>query len=151
MPAQDDLGRGLARSPGSGLHRGGVEALALPQRRPALGDDPVLGMEGPQRGLLEAGIDLDLVQDGGDASLADDPCEMRLLEVRHADGQGAALLAQPDQRAPGVEVQVLGRAGPVDQEEIDMGKPQSFQACLGRTQGRVEPLLAVPDFRRDED
>src|ERR687889_12458 len=62
MPAQDDLSRGLAvftADPGKGLVR---HQSALPEGAPGLGGDPVLRMKGAQLSLLEAGMQLDLVE-----------------------------------------------------------------------------------------
>jgi hypothetical protein len=66
MPAQHDLGRGLADPASNRLDRRIVEDAALSERRPGFDGDLVLGAEPAQLVLGQVGIDLDLVDRRGD-------------------------------------------------------------------------------------
>ena len=78
VPAQDDLGRGAReplRDPGDRPGR-----RAGRRRRPAgssLGDDAVLGVEGAQLALLQARVQLDLVERRQLAGLVEQPLQVR--------------------------------------------------------------------------
>jgi hypothetical protein len=61
VPAQHDLGRGLADSAGNFVDRRVVQDVALSQRRPGFDRDLVLGAEPAQLVLGQVGVDLDLV------------------------------------------------------------------------------------------
>ena len=56
---------------------GSSSSAALAERAPGLGRDAVLGVPGAQLGLLEARVQLDLVDRGDDAGLVDQPLEVR--------------------------------------------------------------------------
>jgi hypothetical protein len=151
MPAQDHLGRSFAGPPRHGKHRRGVETAPLAERRPALGDDTQPVMQGAKSGLLEAGVQLDLVQDRDHSGFTDQPFQMRAHEVRHADRSHPPLLPQADQRAPGVDIAFLRRGWPVDQAKVNPVQLQPLKARLDRAQGGVMALLCIPDLGGDEN
>ena len=151
MPAQDDLGGGAVQAGGDGLDGGGGEALAASQRCPALGDDAARCVGGSEVGLLELGVKLDLVEDGGDAGLSCEAVEFGGVEVGGADGGDCAVVSQFDQGAPGIDVLVAGGAGPVDEAEIEAVQVQAFQAFGDGLQGGFVSLAVVPDFCGDEN
>ena len=63
----------------------------------------------------------------------------------------AALLPDPFEGAPGVEVAVLARHRPVDQVEVDVVEAEPLEALLEGAQRRVVALLGVPELGGDED
>ena len=87
------------------------EHQALAERAPGLGDDPELGVLVAQAGLLEAGVQLDLVDRGVDAGLRDDPLEVGGLEVGDADRAHEPLRLELDERPPGVHVRSCAGTG----------------------------------------
>src|SRR6185436_9727188 len=93
---------------------------ALGERAPRLGDDAAILVLAPQAGLLEARVELDLVDGGGHARLVDDPAQMVGLEVRDADRPDEALGLQLDERLPRLDVAVPRRDRPVDEVEVDV-------------------------------
>ena len=128
-----------------------VEQGALGERAPGLGGDAVLGVPGAQLGLLEVRVQLDLVDGRQLLGLALEPLEVLDAEVGDADRARVALLLDPFEGAPGVEVAVLARHRPVDQVEVDVVHPEPPQAALAGRQRRVVALLGVPQLGRDED
>ena len=96
VPADDDLRRASCRAPRrSPTIAGSSSTCALGQRAPRLGHDPAVGVLAAQAGLLQARVQLDLVDRRGDAGLVDDPLEVGGLEVRDADRAREALLLRP--------------------------------------------------------
>ena len=61
--------------------------------------------------LLEARMQLDLVDRRRHPGLADDPLEMVLVEVRDADRPDAAGIPELDQRLPRLDIFVLAGTG----------------------------------------
>ena len=110
VPAQDRLGRGLAVPLGDRGDRLVVEQLALGERAPGLGGDAVLGVPGAQLGLLEARVQLDLVDGRPGLGLGLQPFEILDAEVGDADRARAPLLVDPFEGAPGVDEAILARA-----------------------------------------
>ncbi len=151
MPADDHLGRALVVLGRDTGDHPVFQQLALAQRAPGGGDDPLLRVEGAQFRLLPAGVQLDLVGGRRHAGLADDAFQVGDGEVGHADGPGPALLAQPHQGLPAVEVEVLGRGRPVDQVEVDIVHAEPAQALVEGGQGRVVALVLVPQLGGDEE
>ncbi len=128
-----------------------AEQLALAKRAPGLGDDAValVGLTGDS--LLEIWMQLDLVEDGHDAGLADDAIQMFGVEIGYADRAGAALLLQAHEGLPGIHEQAAMRRRPVDEVEIDVIGAEAFQAFVESAQGGVEALPVVPELRGQED
>ena len=119
MPAQDDLGGGAVQAFGDGPDGGGGEGFSAAEWRPALGDDAACRVGGAEGGLLELGVEFDLVEDGGDACFIGQAIEFSGVEVGGADGGDCAIVPQFDQGAPCVYVLVAGGAGPVDEAKIE--------------------------------
>ena len=96
-------------------------------------------------------MELDLVHRRQPLGLVAQPLEILDAEVGDADRADAALVLDPFEGAPGVEEAVLGRHRPVDQVEVDMVEAEPLQALVEGGQGRVVPLLGVPELGGDED
>ena len=121
VPAQHDLGGVLPCSLGDPaddrvLQGAGVLAVAVEgdaaDRRPGLGQDAVLGVEGLHLGLLEVGVHLDLVDRRHDVGCLEQRGEVVDHEVADADGAYLALGQQRLQGPVGLQgaVEVEGRA-----------------------------------------
>ena len=108
-------------------------------------------MEGAQFGLLQAGMQFDLVQHRHDAGFADDPLQIRHAEIRHPDRGDLPFIPQRDQRLPCVKEPVLCRAGPVDQHQIDLRHPDPGQAFRNRAARLIRALPVIPDLGGDKD
>ena len=151
MPRDDDLGRRRTVLLGDPPDDRVVEhPLARGQGTPRLGDDAVLGVELPQRDLLEVRVQLDLVDARRLPGLVEEPLEVGGVEVAHADGAHAALVAQLAQRLPGLDVAVLPGRRPVDEEQVEHVEPEPLQRGVERGEGGVSTVVVVPDLRRDE-
>ena len=152
VPAQHHLGRRLAVAARRfGDHRV-VEHAALGDRRPRLGGDPVLGVEGPQLVLGEVGVHLDLVDRRDRPSVSS--CSRRRwcgLEVGHPDRPGPAVGVDPLQRLPGLDEVADLRQRPVDQEQVDVVQPQVGQRLVERLERVVVVVEAVVQLAGDED
>src|SRR2546430_16366826 len=98
MPAQDDLGWRLARPFGDGPNDRVAKDAPLPQRRPGLDRDLMLGAEGAHVVLSQVRVHLDLVDGRDDLGLTVQAPEVAGLEVGHADGPGPALAVELLQR-----------------------------------------------------
>jgi hypothetical protein len=85
VPADHHLSRRLVVRAGDLVDGRIIEHLTLGEWAPRLGDDPELGMQAAQASLLEARMQLDLIDGRGDAGLLDLALQMRRLEVRDAD------------------------------------------------------------------
>ena len=110
VPADDRLRDRLAVLLGDRAERRVVEQPAAAERAPALDGDAVAGVELALVALLEARMQLDLVDHRRHAGLADDALEVVLVEVRDADRADAARLPELDQRLPRLDIVVLARA-----------------------------------------
>ena len=110
----------------------------------------VLGVEAPQLLLLEAEVQLDLVDRRDDLCLVDQSLEVVWLEVGHADRPDTPVGVELLQRPPRLDVTVEARLGPMDQVEVDVVQPQPVQARLERAEGAVVALVVVPQLGRDE-
>ena len=129
---------------------GSERKAARPSGAHELGPDSALAVIGPQRLLLEARVQLDLVDGGRDAGLADDPLQMVAVEIRDADRANASVLPETDQRLPGLHVKAGARPGPVDEIEVDWLAPESPRAEVEGAKGIVEAVVAIAEFGRDE-
>ena len=126
-----------------------VEHLALRDRRPRLGRDPVRASVGVDLAVLEVRMELDLV-DGRHASrLGGEALEMRDLEVRDADRPRAAVGLELLERLPGRdEVAVVERRQrPVDEEQVDVVEAKRRRASASNARrassGRWKPLFSL--------
>ena len=94
---------------------------------------------------------LDLVDHGLDPGLADDPLEVVDVEVGHPDRPDAPLVLQLDQRLPRLDILVLPRHRPVDQEHVDPVEPELLHRVVERLQRLVAHMRAVAELRGDEE
>src|SRR5919199_1680160 len=126
MPREHDLGGRRVVLLGDPDHLGVGEhlRLALPERRPRLGDDAQLAVGLAQLPLLVERMELHLIHDRHDAGLVHQPSQVMRLEVRHPDRPDTSLPAQPDQRAPGLDVLLPARARPVDEVQVERLQPE---------------------------
>ena len=117
-----------------------VEQLTLTERAPGLGEDAVLGVLAPQLRLLEAGVQLDLVDRRRHAGGVDDRLDVLHAEVRDADRAGAPILLGLGEGLPGLDELAVGRPRPVDQIQIHVvhrrasagSRPARAARCRGR-------------------
>src|SRR5690606_17250434 len=105
-----------------------VERRALPQRRPGLGGDGVVGVEPAQLALSEGRVQLDLVDRGNGAGLGDQGAQVVDGEIGDADGTDPALTLEFLEGAEGVDEAARPGHRPVDQIQIDMVETQSGEA-----------------------
>ena len=101
--------------------------------------------------LGEGRVHLDLVDAGGDAGRGDDVVEVTGSEVGDADRADEATLATLDEALPGVDIEVLARVRPVDEDEVDDVEAQATQAVLDRGDRQGLLVEAAGDLGRDED
>lgn len=106
------------------------EHLTTAERRVALDLDAVLEMELPHVALLIEGMRLDLVDRRGDASLVDDAAEIFRQEVRHADRADQPFVARLDEGLPGLDIIVVLRDRPVDQEHVEIVEAKRLETVL---------------------
>ena len=66
-------------------------------------------VEGGEGGLLEPGVEFDLVRGGDDARFAEEALELRFAEIGNADGFGLAALERLLHGFPGVDVVGIAR------------------------------------------
>ncbi len=151
VPAQDHLRHRPPRARRRVADRGRVEAVAAAQGGPALRDDAKLLVHRPHALLRQRRVQLDLVQRGRDARLVDQATQMRLVEVRDADGPHAPFVAQADQRLPAVDIGVHRRQRPVDQVQVQIIQSRPLHRRVKGPQRGVMPLRIVPQLGRDED
>ena len=123
--------------------------LALAQRGPRLGDDPVPGVQLPHGLLGEVRVQLDLVCRGNHTSVQD-VLQSLLREVRDADGAGLAGGLDLLERPPGVQVLALLRLGPVDEVQVHVVQAQALQGLVHGLQGGLVALVVVPQLGGDE-
>ena len=125
--------------------------LTLAERAPGFGGDIELLMSLLRHLLLEIGMQLDLVDDGNDAGLADDTLEMFGIEIRHADRTGTTLFPDSGESLPGLRIEAAMRRRPVNEVEVDVLGTELLQAALECTQRIVIALIGIPEFGGDED
>ena len=103
-----------------------------------------------ERALLEARVQLDLVDRRRNPGLADNPFEMFGAEIGDADRAREPLLAQSDHGPPGLDIEPAVRRRPMHEIEIEIFELQPRQAVARRAQRRVEAVRVVPEFCGDE-
>src|SRR5690606_21778819 len=77
-----------------------------------------------------------------------DLLEVVFQEVRDADARGEPASADALERAPGLDVAILLRRGPVDEVQVDVVEAQLLEALLDGAIGVAVPV--VPQLRGDE-
>ena len=95
-------------------------------------------------------MQFDLVDRWRDAGGIDQPFQVGLGEIGHADRTGAAVFLHLDHGAPGVHELVAARHRPVDQIQVHVGQAELFQAFIHRLVGGIEPVPVVPQLGGDE-
>ncbi len=120
VPADHDLRRRPAVRLGDLDDRGVVEHRALRERAPGLGDDPELARARGAARLLEVGVQLDLVDRRRLARLRDHPPQCSGWKFETPIARDQALVAELDERPPGLHVAVVRRHRPVDQVEVEV-------------------------------
>ena len=150
MPADHHLRRRLAVLGGDAGDDGIGEKGGAPERAPGFRLDSEFVVVGAQGLLLEARVELDLVDRGREAGLADDPLQMLAVEVGDADRADPAFALQADQRLPGLDIKVDPRPRPVDEIEVDPLAPEPFGALVEGAQRLVEAVIRIAELGRDE-
>jgi hypothetical protein len=95
-------------------------------------------------GLLETGMDLDLVDDRLHPGLVDDAVEMLALEVRDSDGADAAIFLELHQYLPGIDEETFPGSGPVDEIQVEIVKPELRHALIEGCKRAVVALRVIP-------
>ena len=101
--------------------------------------------------LLEAGVQLDLVEHRQHAGFIGQPLQMRLQKIGHADGLRLAGLLDLDESLPGVDIKIIVRARPVDQHEVDRIPAQPVEAFVERLQRPIIALALIPHLGGEPD
>jgi hypothetical protein len=101
--------------------------------------------------LLEVRVQLDLVDRRHLAGGLHDAPQVLRLEVRRTDRADEPLVAQLDQRLPGLDVAVPGRHGPVDEVEVDVVELEPLEAALEGVARLLTTVVVVEALGRDED
>ena len=101
--------------------------------------------------LRQPRVQLDLVHHGRDAGLVDDALEVVRVEVRDADRAHPALVVEPDERAPRVDVAVGRRDRPVDEVEVEPVEAEPRHGRVERAQRLVVAVVVLPHLARDEE
>ena len=124
-----------------------VGDLAPGDGAPRLGDDAVEVVEVAHLVLLEVRVQLDLVQHRDHAGGLDDATQVLGLEVRHADRGQAPARPELEEGLPGLEVAVVLRRRPVDQQQVEAIEAELLHARLERLDGVLTAL--APDLGGD--
>ena len=151
VPAQDRLRRGLAMLLGDPERSSRRRAGTLGERAPGLGRDPCSACQARSSACWRQRMQLDLVDRRPLVGLVAEALEVLDAEVRDADRPRPALLMDPLEGPPGVDVAVLGSA---PASGSGRGRRAPCRAARGSSrtrEGRVVALLGVPELGRDED
>jgi hypothetical protein len=117
-----------------------------------LGHDAVLGVERLHLGLLEVGVQLDLVNGGDDLGLIEQVREVLDHEVADADGADLAVLEQRLQRPVSLKRLVeVGRQRLVQDQQVDLVDAELAGALVEGVQRLVTSVVADPDLGLQED
>lgn len=152
VPAEDDLGVGLAGFLGD-VGDGGVgdEVGFVAEGCPGLGEDCFVEVVVDVLFLLVVGVEFDLVDGGGDAGFFDEAVDVGREEVGDADGFDEAFFLELDHGAPGLNVEVLGGVGPVDEVEVEVVEAHGVEGVFEGGDGGVVALVSAGYFGGDED
>ena len=149
VPAEDDLGCGLAVPAGDLRQRLVVEniLLSLGKGAPRLGNNPIV-LHDPQGGvLLEKRVDLNLIDHGPDLLVHAQVYQPLRGEVAHPDGPDRALPVQPLHSPPGA---VVVSEGLVNQVQVDVVQPQLLQGTVKGLERSIIPGVLHPQLGGDE-
>ena len=105
----------------------------------------------PRRLLRQPGVQFDLVDHRDGVSFGKQPLEVVRVEVAYSDRADPAFGVQPLERAPRLDVAVLGRSRPVDEVQVEVVETKQVHARVKGAQGAVEALVGVPHLGGDED
>ena len=147
-PAQRDLRRRLLVAARDADELGDEVHAATHQRCPRLQCDIALATGGLEYGLLEARVELALVDGGHDRSRLDELIEVMRVEVAHADGTRPPACEDLLHRHPCVSH--ARRPRPVDEVEVNVVHAELAQTALERGERRFVALIGVPELRCDE-
>ena len=81
-------------------------------------------------GLLEVGVQLDLVDAGGHCGGTNQHIDVTGQEVADADMPDQSVTLCVDKSLPCLDVEALGRVGPVDQIQVEIIESEPAQAFL---------------------
>src|SRR5262249_19212946 len=112
---------------------------AAPERAPALGDDAERAVLFLEIAAPVIGIELDLVDVRLEPPL-EQAIEMRGLEIGDADGAHEALVDEPRHALERLDVAVMARVRPVDQQEIEIVGLETSKARLAGKPHAVEAM-----------
>ena len=92
-----------------------------------------------------------LVDGRRDSGVLDDPCEVRLGEVGDADGPDQPVLLEPYERAPGLDVEIAARVGPVDELEVEVVEAEPIERSVDGRDGVVVGVMPSRDLAGHEN
>lgn len=126
MPAEHGLHFGHAMLVRYALDRLVLQHLiGTAQRTPGLGDDAMCGVVSALFGLLEVGVQLNLVDAGGHCGGTNQHIDVTGQEVADADMPDQSVTLCVDKSLPCLDVEALGRVGPVDQIQVEIIESES--------------------------
>ena len=102
-------------------------------------------------GLLEVGVQLDLVDTGGHCGGTNQHIDVTGQEVADADMPDQSVTLCVDKSLPCLDVEALGRIGPVDQIQVEIIESEPAQAFLDADAGLVVLVEASGQLRGDDD
>jgi hypothetical protein len=98
----------------------------------------------------DVGVELDLVDVGRHTCLVEQPLHVCGREVGDPDGAHLAGVQQVDHPSPRVDVAVVTRVRPVDEQQIDHVHPQELRAARPRLLGTVDTVPLTVELGGDE-
>ena len=107
-------------------------------------------MEGAELGLLQARVQLHLIDRRPAPRLSLQQLEPLGAEVGDADSASGLLPVNPFQRLPGAEQSLRLDAGTVDQASVDVVEPEPLEARLEGVEGRLRIALKIRELAGDE-
>ena len=128
-----------------------IDESARSKWAPRLGLDTEARVDIAEFGLRQPRVELDLVDGRDHTGLIDDLAQVGVVEVGDANRSRAAFLAQADECAPRVEVDIAGRRRPVDEIEVNLVDAKQARALVEGAQGLVIAMVGVPHLRGHED
>lgn len=121
-------------------------------RRPRLGQDPLLGVDLEELGLPEVRVHLDLVHRGHHRRRRHQPAQVGRHEVADPDRTDLAVGQQSLQRLVGGDGELeLSRQGLVQDQQVDLVEAELARALVEGVQGLVVAVVGDPHLRLDED
>ena len=95
-------------------------------------------------------VELDWLTSGTTPGLGEQPLRCAGLKFESADGAQRALLQQREEAPPGVDVAVLPRVGPVDQQQVDVVDAELVERSSERLRRRRPAVPWALNLRGDE-